>query len=92
MRLIIKGNMVDAILAANSHGVILDNPTTLKPSSTYFGDVKVIADTTADETLVRSWFMEQGQSAPLYPAGAALVTDSCRKVNAEQEKTYGPSI
>ena len=72
MRLIIKGNMVDAILAANSHGVILDNPTTHKPSTTHAGETIVLADTAANETLVRSWFMEQAQSAPLYPAGALL--------------------
>ena len=79
MRLIIKGNMVDAILAANSHGVILDNPTTHKPSSTYPGDVKVIANTAADETLVRRWFMEQALSAP-YRAGTLLFYSDVRSL------------
>ena len=79
MRLIIKGNMVDAILAASSHGVILDNPTTHKPGTAHAGETIVLADTAADETLVRSWYIE-AQSAPLYPAGALLFYSDLRSL------------
>ncbi len=66
--LLIKGNMVQAIIAANSRGIILDNPRVL---SGWMRRKETAAFCTAEPSTIAEWFCQGSDGAP-YDEGELL--------------------